>query len=439
MAIKKENIIEILIDWNLWGNFSPNFKPREEYLKKINSFLKTGQILVIKGVRRAGKSALTYLTVMDLIKKGHLKKENALFINFEDPRLPIDLEIKDIIKIYETYLEDLRPTGQMLVVLDEIQRVKAWERAARFFLENKNLKVIVTGSSSKLLSQEYATVLTGRHIDLEIFPLSFQEFLQFKNLKLRSKLDILRERVKIKQMLTRFVNYGGFPKVILEKEKEKLLETYFNDIIVKDVVQRFKIKEMGKLTELARWYVTNISTVQSFNKIKNYFKLSLDSVERFSSYFDLARLCIFVPKFSYSPKSLALSPKKVYIIDQGFFKVLGFNFSQNLGRIYENIVGLEILRFYKKEIFYWKNSGHEVDFVVKEGLKITRLIQVCYNIENPEVKKREIQALLRASQELSCRDLLVITEDYQAEEKVIWRKMSSMIKFIPLWKWLLNN
>ncbi len=432
--------MEILLDWNLWGNFSPNFKVREKYLKKINSLLKTGQILVIKGVRRAGKSALTYLLVMDLIKKGKIKKETALFINFEDPRLPTKLEAKDIIKIYETYLEEISPSGEAIIVLDEIQRIKGWERAARFFSENKNLKVIVTGSSSKLLSQEYGTILTGRHLDIEIFPLDFKEFLQFKGLKLANQLDILKERIKIKQKLAEFINYGGFPKVVLEKEKEKLLQTYFSDIVIKDVVQRFKIKEIEKIEQLAKWYITNISTLQSFNRVKNYLKLSLDSVERFSFYLGLVGLCMFVPKFSYSRKAQILSPKKVYIIDQGFFRAIGFNFSANIGRVYENVVAGELLRrFGKENVFYWKNSSVEVDFVLKKKLKVSQIIQVCYNIESPETKKREIKGLLKASQELKCNNLLVITADYEGEETVVRTKISRKVKYIPLWKWLLSS
>ena len=439
--MNKTQILEILVDWNLWGNFKPDFKERKKYQKRIKELLKGKQILVIKGIRRAGKSALCYLLIKELIKEKKLRKEESLVINFEDPRFPDNLEVKDLIKIYEVYLENLKPSRNQIVILDEIQRVKRWERFTRFLKENKKINVIVTGSSSKLLSEEYATVLAGRHLDLEVFPLSFKEFLEFKNLKIKSKLDLIKNRIKIKRFFEEYLKFGGFPEVVLIEKKEELLREYFKDIVTKDIIKRFKIREIGKIEDLAKFYLTNIGNLISFNKIKNYFKISLDSAERFSKYLEIARICFFMPKFSFSLTSQILSPKKVYSIDPGLSNAIGFKFSENLGRILENLTFLEFQRekeiFPKNEIFYYKieNTEKEIDFLLKEGKKIKALFQVCVNLEDFFTKEREIKNLILGAEKLKCQKLFVFTQDFEGKEKI----KNHIIKFIPLWKWLLEK
>lgn len=437
--MEKNQILEILLDWNIWGNFKIDLKERKEYQKKIRELLEADQVLIIKGVRRSGKSALIYLLIKDLIKEKKIKKEDFLIVNFEDPRFPENLEAKDLMKIYETYLEKVTPSKNQIIALDEVQKVKGWEKFARYLKENKKVKVIVTGSSLKLLSEEYATVLSGRHLDLEVFPLNFKEFLEFKNLKTEKELDLIKNRIKIKKLFDEYLKFGGFPKIVMIKKKQELLREYFKDIIVKDIIKRFKIREIEKIEDLAKFYLTNISNIISFNKIKNYFKLSLDTAERFSKYLQIVRMCFFLPKFSFSLKSQILSPKKVYSIDTGLANAIGFKFSENFGNSLENIVFLQFQRELqfcpRKEIYYFKTRGKEkeVDFLLKEDKKVKTLFQVCAKIENFFTKEREIKSLLEASNELKCNDLLIITWDYEAEEKIGSKK----IKFIPLWKWLL--
>ena len=199
--------------------------------------------------------------------------------------------------------------------------------------------------------------------------------------------------------------------------------------------KRFKIREVAKLEELAKYYLTNISTIQPFNKVKNVIGLSLDSVERFSYYFSLAGIFFFIPKFSFSKKEQILNPKKIYSADVGLRNIISFRFSEDLGRLMENIVLIELKRR-GCEVFYWKSKNQkEIDFVIKKKLKIKQLIQVCFNIDNAATKKREVSALLEGSQYLKCNNLLIITDDYETEEKTENR----MLKFVPLWKWLLRN
>jgi len=429
--MNESTILEALVDWNLWGNFEQKAKKRESVPKPTK-----GTILVIKGIRRSGKSTLAYMLASAFPKK------QSLIINFEDPRLK-QCTSEDIIKIVEIYQKHINEGLPRLLVLDEVQNIDGWEKTARLYLDAKNIDVVVTGSSSKLMGEEYATVLTGRHKDFELFPLSFREALMWNGID-PTAIDVYTKRIKLLRTLEKYIMFGGFPKVFLlkdKREKTTLLREYFNDIIIKDIVKRFEIKEIAKAENLAHLYLSHISTMQSYNKLKHVVNLSLDSVERFSRYFNTARLFFFVPKFSYSLKQQLLSVKKVYCIDSGFFNALGFRFSKNRGRLMENIVAVELMRkrsYWNSDLalYYWRDyKQHEVDFVVTLGRTVKQLIQVTSASSKEDVESREIKGLLKASTELKCKNLLVITDDYESEE-IINRKK---VRFVPLWKWLINT
>jgi hypothetical protein len=429
--MKKDEILRVLIDWNFWGDYRDESIERKTYINKLNSLIKTKENIIVKGVRRAGKSTLITKFIKELIKR----KEDSLIINFEDPRFK-DLNLDLLNKIYEVYLEEVQPKEKHFVVLDEVQVIEKWEKFVRYLSEAKKVQVLVTGSSSKLLSEEYSTLLAGRHVDLEVFPLSFKEFLNFKNIFVKTRVDLIKQEFKIKNLLKEYLEFGGFPKVVLieKEEKKEVLRSYFNDILIKDVQKRYNVREIEKLENLAKYYLSNISTLQSFNKLKNFTKLSLDSVERFSKYFEIARLIFLIPKFSYSIKEQILNPKKVYSIDLGLRNLISFKFSEDKGKLMENLVFLELKRK-QKEVYYWKDhQQREVDFVLKDGTKVEQLIQVCYSLEDLETRKREIRGLIKASDELKCRNLLVITWD---EEEEI-NERNKIIKVVPLWKWLLS-
>jgi len=433
--MNKEEILKILVDWNYWGEYSDKSIERPFYLQRLSAFKETGEISVIKGVRRCGKSTIISQFIKKQIEEEEVLSKDTLIVNFEDPRFR-NLNLDLLNKIYEIYLEEVLPDKNHYVVLDEVQEIEGWEKFARFLKEAKGIRVFITGSSSKLLSEEYATLLSGRHIDLDIFPLSFGEFLIFKNLFPQTQLERIKQRHKIKNLLKEYIKYGGFPRVVLTKESEKklILEGYFRDILLKDVQKRFKIRETAKLENLAKYYLTNISTIQPHNQVKKIVNLSLDSMERFSYYFSIAGLFYFIPKFSYSHKEQILNPKKVYAVDTGLRNMVSFRFSQDLGKLAENLVLVELKRR-GYEIFYWKSPKQkEVDFVIKKEIKPEQLIQVCVNVDDEKTKKRETRALIECSDYTKCDNLLIITEDYGFEEEINDRK----IKFIPLWKWLLE-
>jgi len=439
MNMMKEEIISALVSWNFWKGKLDTGIDREIYLNTAKRYLNARKVLAITGVRRSGKSYLTKQIVDEYVKK--IGGKNTLIVNFEEIKFDEDLNERFLLKLYEAYREILKPDSIPLIILDEIQEVKNWEKFVRSLDEKKEALFVITGSSSKLMSEELATLLTGRTLDLEVFPLNFEEFLGFNNLSIKNKLDLLSNEEKIRTLLREYMEFGGFPEVVLDSDiriKLNLLRKYFDDIITKDVVKRHNIRKSSILERLGRFYIGNFASKITFNSCAKFLKMSEKTVENYSKYLEMAKLLFFIRRFSFSMKEQEKAPRKLYSISTGFANVVGFNFSENIGRIMENLVAVELLRKRSEnpliEAYYWSDySGKEVDFVVREGRKQSQLIQVCYTLKEYAVKERETDSLIKASKELNCNDLLIITWDYEAEEKIKGKK----IKFIPLWKWLL--
>jgi len=435
--MNNNEIIEILQDWNFWKKDLEAGIERTIYLNKLKSFLKTGQIVTITGARRAGKSFLMRQLTRSLICEG-VDRSNILMVNFEDPRFT-ELDAKTLQRIYEVYLEFLSPEGEVFIFLDEVQEVSEWEKWVRTIHELNKAKLVISGSNAKLLDKELSTLLTGRHIDLVVFPLSFKEYLVFNRIDLKDRLDFVSKRVEIEGFFRKYFEWGSFPEVVLlSSERKQILLHYFEDIINKDLIRRYRIRKSERLNSLAKFYLANISSSITFNSLEKFLNISADTVEKFSRYLEDAYLLFFLKRFSFKVKEQEKSPRKVYAIDTGLANTIGFRFSQNLGRLAENIVFLELVRrkVLEKndlEFYYWKDSQHrEVDFVLKESLNVTQVLQVCWEINRPETKTREIKALLKAMEELRLNEGLVITQDLEKEENVRDKK----IRYIPLWRWL---
>ena len=437
----ESRILEILLDWNYWGTFRRTLIPREEYEARLGLFMEGQEVVVVKGIRRAGKSSLIYSHLSRLFGEGKVSPEDTLIINFEDPRLPTDLDAEGLTAIYEVYMRHKSPNGRVVAVLDEVQYVKGWERFARWLSEAKGAKVIVTGSSSKLMSEEYATALTGRHLDLNVSPLSFKEFLRFKGVGVSDGVDLLRERLKVQNLLIEYLTYGGFPEVALSgsvERKVELLRNYFWDILVKDAAKRFSVEKLAKFEQLARNYISNISSIQSFNKLKRELGISLDTVERWSGYLATTGLFTFMEKFSFSVTEQLRGMKKVYAADTGFYTSSGFRFMDNVWRVMENAVAANLLvgTAWRPdlEVYYYRTEGAEVDFVVKMGARVERLVQVTCASRRDEVGRRELRSLTKAAEETRCGRLEVVTWNYEGAERCGER----VVEFVPLWKWLLG-
>ena len=433
--MQKEEILKILDDWNFWKKDLETGVKRNFYLEKLKKLLLNEQIIVITGARRSGKSFIMRQLAKDLMENG-VNKNQILMINFEDPRFS-ELNTALLQKIYETYLEFLSPKEKQYIFLDEIQEIEKWEKWVLTTQELKKAQIILSGSNAKLLSRELSTLLSGRHLDLIVFPLSFKEFLEFRNFKIQDQLDIISNKIKINNFLKDYFENGSFPKVVLKENKKEILLAYFNDLLEKDLIKRYKIRKEEKLKEVLKFYFSNNSSLITFNSLEKSFEISADTIEKFSGYFENIYLLFFLKRFSFKVKEQEKSPRKVYGLDTGLINVIGFKFSQNLGRIAENIVFLKFLREKSQnsnlEIFYWKDEQHrEVDFLIKEKNAIKGIYQVCWDLTEQKTKDREIKSLLKAMEELNLKQGVVINEDFEGEEEIKNKK----IKFLSLWKWM---
>lgn len=428
----------ILQDWNFWKKELSTGVPRREYLGKARKFLNTNQVVTVTGPRRAGKSFLMRQVAWKLTEEG-IDKTRILMVNFEDPRFT-ELTTKLLGEIYETYLEFLTPKGESYLFLDEVQEIDGWEKWVRSMHELKKAKMVVSGSNAKLLSRELGTLLTGRHLDLTIFPLSFREFLEFNHVIINDKLDLIEKRTEIKGLFRQYLEFGAFPEVGLSQEKKEILLNYFEDLMAKDLLRRFKIRKNDEMKALIKFYFSNVATLTTFHSIAKFLKIATKTVEKFSGYLEQVYLVYFLKRFSFKVREQEKSPRKLYAIDTGLANAIGFRFSENRGRLAENMVFLELKRRQSShrelELYYWKDTHHqEVDFVLKEGPKVAALIQVCWNVDEQNTKDREIRSLIKAMNELKTDKGWVITEEHEGEEVVREKK----IQFIPLWKWLLNE
>jgi len=422
------------------------FKFPKIYPREIEVPLNSKKIIAISGPRRSGKTFLLFYLIQKLLKQ-KVPKERILYINFDDPRL-LPFSAKEMENLLESFFELYPSLKDKLnfAFFDEIQNVKNWETAIRRIQDSQNFRIFLTGSSSKFLSKEIATSLRGRAINYEILPFSFREILLVKDIQPKEEIFYSKTRFFVKKIFEQYLSEGGFPEVVLEKNKGikiRILKEYLETMFFRDLVERFNVKNQSVLREMIKYLTTNISSQFSLNSFWKWIKQTYPTTKRtvlnYASFLEEIGLFFFVKKFSFSLKEQTQTPKKVYLVDNGLRTALGFKFSQDLGKILENTAFLKLKQKQTKnllmEIFYWRDyQGREVDFVVKEGKKINQLVQVCENLENPKTKEREIRSLLKVSQELKCKNLLILTLEKEGEEKIKDKK----IKFLPLWKWLLE-
>ena len=392
-------------------------------LNKSKESLKYPNILAILGIRRCGKSIFSYLLA---------KPHKFAYINFDDERLA-GLKSDDLNKILESFYELYEDIDY--IILDEIQNVDNWELFVNRLRRTK--KIILTGSNSKLLSGELSTHLTGRYLDIILFPFSFKEFLKLKEVK-ENKVYTTQEKAEIMKTLQEYLEIGGFPEAY--KFGKGMISKIYEDILTKDILLRYNITKKEEIKKLAKYLITNSSGEITYSKLARIFDIKhVSTISNWISYLENAFLIFRLERFDFKLKQQFIAPKKVYCIDSGLMNTIGFKFSENRGKVIENEVALELQRRKAKEnsfeVYYWKDyQQNEVDFIIKKDKKIESLIQVSYINSKEEIKEREINALLKASKKLRCKNLIVITWDYETEEKF----GGEIIKFVPLWKWLLE-
>ena len=398
-----------------------------EILTSLKEKLKLPHILVISGMRRVGKSTL----LKQIIDK-YYKDQNIYYLNFEDERL-IEFTAKDFNKLYEAFYEIYGESN--LFIFDEIQNVDRWEKFARRICD-KGQKLIITGSNSSLLSKDLGTKITGRYLPVTLFPFSFREFLAFNNyFPGKNWLSITKERGRVKGYFNDYLKSGGMPE-FLKYEDRDILKMLYNDILYRDIVARNKIQQIKVLRETSLYLLSNISSLFTYNRIKNSFNInSVNTVKKYIEFLEDSFLLFVVNGFSYSYRKQILNPKKAYCVDNGLIDSVAFNFTENKGKYLENLVFLELKRR-GEEVYYYKTSANrEVDFIIKEGKQNEILIQVSMSIMDPEVKKREIKALKEALEELNIPSALILCDDEEGEIQL----KDKDIKIKPVYKWLLEN
>ncbi|MBU2443240.1 MAG: ATP-binding protein, partial [Nanoarchaeota archaeon] len=356
-------------------------KERKEYDLLLKS-VEIPEITIITGVRRSGKSTLMYQMIAKLLDKG-INPDQILFVNLEDPKLSPD----NIENIHDTYRNEINPDKKAYIFFDEIHRKNGWESWIRRQYDlKKYCKFIISGSSSYLLKREYSTLLTGRNLTFEVSPLSFKEFLEFKGVMLKHEnvkknLVLEKDKHQIIKSLTEYLQNGGFPNIFFkEKEfKTRMLVQYFDDILYKDIVDRY-ILNGQKARDLALYLMTNFTSLISLRNLRNTLGLSYESITNYISYYKEAFLFFTLEHFSYSLKEQKTNASKIYCIDNGLRNAVSFKFSKDEGKLVENCVFLELKRK-QQNMYYWSNNNSEVDFVIKNSDNTLTIINVTYTDE----------------------------------------------------------
>ncbi|MEK6914414.1 MAG: ATP-binding protein [Nanoarchaeota archaeon] len=426
------------MDYKQIITFWKEFDTPEALERKVKVDVNTDFIITITGPRRAGKTYFCFQLINKLFSEGK-SKENILYINFEDNKL-LGAEANDLEKLLETFFElsQIDKKQKIYLFFDEIQTVKNWDSWARTINDTrKNIHIILTGSSSKLLSKEISTKLRGRVLNYEIFPLSFKEILDWKNVKYDLKnISYSKAKTEIKKLFSLFILNGGYPTIIYQDMlKENILQNYYDSMIFKDIIERYKIEDVNKLKALANLLFESVSKEMSYNKLANKlnsigFKISKNTVIEYLAYFEDAYLFFQNLKYEYSLAKQLGSIKKIYCIDNGLLNTVSFKFSEDFGKLLENIVYIELRR--RNEQIYYFRKNYECDFLIVRKNKVSMAIQVTKKLDDDN-EKREINGLLEVMNEYKLKEGILLTEDQEEEIKSEGKK----IKVIPVWKWLL--
>lgn len=413
--ISKREISQIIADQQSLG-----FRPND--LTRLDNSNTDNNISVISGVRRCGKS-----TLLQEIRSKNIEKD--YFFNFDDERL-VNFKVEDFQLLYEVFIGLFGK--QSTFYFDEIQNVVGWERFVRRLHDYKN-KVYITGSNASMLSRELGTHLTGRFYQQELFPFSFSEFLEYTgNTKPNSSLLSTEQKVQLHREFLSFFNKGGFPGY-LQSGNTQYLKSLYESIIYRDVMVRNGLTNEKEILELVHFVASNTSKLFSYNSLTKVIGVkNATTVKNYLSFLENTYLLFLVNKYDYSVKKQIQNPKKIYFIDLGLVRELGFHHSEDNGRLLENFVFIELKRR-GKEVYY-HSLKHECDFVIKEKNRITEAIQVCWSVFNQTTREREVDGLVEALISYNLKEGLILTDDEEDEFTVSNLKIA--VK--PTWKWLLG-
>lgn len=372
----------------------------------FDELLQSPNIKLLTGPRRVGKSTQAILM---------LRGKNFAYLNFDDNELLKNWDES----LAEKSLAEVYPNYEYLL-LDEVQNIDGWDVwVSKLFRRGVNL--VITGSNANMLSGEMASVLTGRYLEIKMLPFSFEETSRFVG------ADFSRDD---------YLKNGGYPETLSQRAiTQTYLQTLFDSVIYKDVVQRHKIRNVTDLNNVATFLLSNFTGTFSYNDVADDLGFSsVSTTKKFMDYLHEPFLFYYLDRYNNKLKLMKKAPRKVYVVDNGFVSSKAFNLSENLGKLLENQVFVELLhRGYdtEKSLFYYHSrNDKETDFVVREGNKVTGLIQVCYDMSKEKTEKREVDSLVECAQELNCDNLTIVTWN---EERLIDKK-GYTIKVVPVEK-----
>lgn len=425
--MNRDSIIKAMMDWNFWYREQFTGVSREEYVSALLRYLETGLVVNLSGVKRSGKSTIFNQAIRRLIQGG-IDPLNTLLLNFEDPRLSVDGE--ELFQVYSLF-QELRAEkgvkGKPYLFLDEVQRVRGWEGFVRSIVDRKESFVAVSGSTSELLHLNQ--VLSGRHVALPVYPLSFREFLTFKGVQISSELDLLARESEVKALFQEYLRYGGFPLVVLSPMKESILVNLYQDLVSKDVIEACNLRNAHQVRDLSLFYLSNVGNRVTLRRVSRLLNIPFKNALRYTECLRRAFLVFLVSPLTPKLSEMVRGEKKVYSVDHGLANVVGFRLGESLGSLLENLVFLELLRRHGEGIYYFRGKRGEVDFVVKG--KVIEAYQVTYSLEAQEREVKGMEELLERG-EVRAK---IITFDEEGEVEVKGRR----VPVVRAWKWLLGR
>ena len=387
----------------------------------VDILLNSHLIKLITGPRRVGKSTQALLMLRD---------KNFAYLNFDNYSL-LDAWNADLVM---RMLDDVYP-GYEYILLDEVQNLDAWDLwVSELYRKGKNL--VITGSNARMLSSEMATVLTGKYLQVEMLPFSLEEFFDWNKFDLHSVKP--EQRTDSQILMDDYLRNGGYPEVVASRQLTRsYLDTLFDSIIWKDVAKRHNVRNVTDLNNLAMYLVSNFCNPVSANELTTELGFSsVNTTKKYMDYLHEPYIFYYLSRYNNKLKLMKKAPRKVYVVDNGFVASKAFSLSDNLGRLLENQVFIELIRRgydVEKTMFYYRSrNDKEVDFVLRKGTSIERLVQVCYDMSSPKTEKREVDSIIECAGELKCSNLTILTYN----DKRIIEKDGYKIEVVPIWEFI---
>ena len=383
----------------------------------VDILLNSHLIKLITGPRRVGKSTQALLMLRD---------KNFAYLNFDNYSL-LDAWDADLVM---RMLDDVYP-GYEYILLDEVQNLDVWDLwVSELYRKGKNL--VITGSNARMLSSEMATVLTGKYLQVEMLPFSLEEFFDWNKFDLHSVKP--EQKTDSQVLMDDYLRNGGYPEVVASRQLTRsYLDTLFDSIIWKDVAKRHNVRNVTDLNNLAMYLVSNFCNPVSANELTAELGFSsVNTTKKYMDYLHEPYIFYYLSRYNNKLKLMKKAPRKVYVVDNGFVASKAFSLSDNLGRLLENQVFIELIRRgydVEKTMFYYRSrNDKEVDFVLRKGTSIERLVQVCYDMSSPKTEKREVDSIIECAGELKCSNLVIVTYN----DKRIIEKDGYKIEVLPI-------